>query len=72
MTTAIKIQKGTITEVPTKYQKSEGCIAFQIIIMTYFFYGAEMKDTFDTKILKDGSQYVISGNGFIKDGFKIN
>lgn len=72
MTKAVKIEKGSIIEVPKKYQKSEGCIAFQIIVMTYFFYGAEMKDTFDTKILEDGSQYVVSGNGFIKDGFKIN
>jgi hypothetical protein len=72
MTKAVKIEKGAIVEVPKKYQKSEGCVAFQIIAMTYMFYGAEMKDTFDTKILNDGSQYVISGNGFIKDGFKIN
>ena len=31
-----------------------------------------MTDTFDTKILANGDQIVISGNGFIKDGFKIN
>lgn len=69
---AIQIEKFKINEVPVKYQKNEGCVAFQMVKITYFFYGKEMIDTFDTKILKDGSQFVISGNGFIKDGLKIN
>lgn len=72
MTNAIQTKKGQITEIPVEYQKEEGCVAFQKIEMTYFFYGSKMTDTFDTKILANGDQIVISGNGFIKDGFKIN
>ena len=68
---AIQIQKLALTEVPTEYQKEEGCIAFQIVKLTYNFYGKEMTDTFDTKILANGKQVVIGGNGFIKDGFEI-
>jgi hypothetical protein len=68
----LTITKGQLVNVPTKFQKSEGCVAFQTIKVSYFFYGAEQTDVLDTKILKDGSQFVITGNGFIKDGFKIN
>ena len=43
-----------------------------MVELTYYFYGKQMTDVFDTKILENGEQFVISGNGFIKDGFKIN
>jgi hypothetical protein len=72
MTASIETQKLQIVEVPAKYQKSEGCIAFQMVKLTYTFYGKLMTEIFDTKILKNGDQIVINGNGFIKDGFKIN
>ncbi len=72
MTTAIQTKKLAIVNVPLEYQKEEGCVAFQMVELTYYFYGKQMTDVFDTKILENGEQFVISGNGFIKDGFKIN
>jgi len=69
---AIQINKLGITPVPVEFQKEEGCIAFEKVEFSYFFYGSQQKDVLDTKILPDGSQIVISGNGFIKDGFQIN
>ncbi len=69
---AIETKKLQRTEVPAEYQKEEGCVAFQLVQFTYFFYGKQMITTFDTKILKNGDQVVINGNGFIKNGFKIN
>jgi len=72
MPLAISVKKLQTTNVPTEYQKEEGCVAFQLIEISYSFYGQNMTDTFDTKILEDGSQFVISGNGFIKDGFNIS
>lgn len=72
MTTAIQTKKFAITKVPVKFQKEEGCVAFQMIELTYTFYGKQMSEVFDTKILANGDQLIISGNGFIKDGFKIN
>lgn len=68
----IKIEKLQKTEVPTQFQKEAECIAFQMVKITYNFYGKEMTNIFDTKILKNGSQFVIDGNGFIKDGTLIN
>jgi hypothetical protein len=72
MTTSIEITKLQTIEVPKQYQKEEGCIAFQMVKLSYFFYGKKMIETFDTKILKNGNQIIINGNGFIKDGYKIN
>ena len=72
MTTAIQTKELAIVNVPLEYQKEEGCVAFQMVELTYYFYGKQMTDVFDTKILENGEQFVISGNGFIKDGFKIN
>lgn len=69
---AIKTQKLQITEVPAQHQQEEGCVAFQMVELTYSFYGKQIAERFDTKILKNGNQIVINGNGFIKDGFKIN
>ena len=69
---AIETKKLQIVEVPAEYQKKEGCIAFQMVELTYTFYGKQMTERFDTKILKTGEQIVINGNGFIKDGYKIN
>jgi len=72
MSNAIQTKKLQRVDVPTEYQQEEGCIAFQMVEITYNFYGKQMSETFDTKILADGSQLVISGNGFIKDNFQLN
>jgi hypothetical protein len=50
---------------------NEGIVAFQLVKINYSFYGNEMSDTFDTKIMKDGTQILINGNGFIKGGTQI-
>lgn len=68
----LAIEKMNLVNVPVEFQKEEGCVAFQLIKVTYSFYGSEQSDVLDTKILADGTQLVISGNGFIKDGFQIN
>lgn len=72
MENAIKTEKLQLVEVPFQFQKEEGCIAFQMVKLTYNFYGKQMSEFFDTKILLCGKQVVINGNGFIKDGFQIN
>ena len=65
----------------TKFQRVEntdsqllqnGIIAFQLVKMEYRFYGSKQTDVLDTKIMKDGRQIVIDGNGFIKAGYEIN
>jgi hypothetical protein len=72
MANSIQIEKLQIVQVPAEYQQSEGCVAFQMVKLTYSFYGKVMTSIYDTKILNNGEQMVINGDGFIKDGFLIN
>lgn len=72
MNAAIEIKKGQVVNVPAEFQAEEGCVAFQRVEVKYFFYGAQQSDVLDTKILANGDQIVITGNGFIKDGQKLN
>ena len=58
-------------EVPAEYQKEEGCVAFQLIQVVINFYGKLIEDVLDTKILQDGRQIVIDGNGYIKAGYEL-
>lgn len=71
MTNAIKIEKLSRVENTDLEMLKQGIVAFQLVKFTYFFYGTLQTDILDTKIMKDGSQIVIDGNGFIKYGSKI-
>lgn len=51
--------------------RRKGIVGFQLVTITFDFFGHPQKGTYDTKILKDGRQFVINGDGFIKDGFEI-
>jgi len=62
----------------TKYGKVEntdleflamGIVAFQLVKFEINFYGKLIETTHDTKIMKDGSQIVIGGCGYIKEGY---
>ena len=67
----INITKLQRVDVPTEYQKEEGCIAFQTIKVVINFYGKLIEDVLDTKIMANGVQVVINGNGYIKAGYEI-
>lgn len=64
----LKIKKLNRVENPDKELLSLGIIAFQMVEIGYSFYGQEMTDTIDTKIMGNGDQIVIDGNGFIPAG----
>jgi hypothetical protein len=68
---SIKTEKLNKVENTDKQLKKQGIVAFQLVKFTYSFYGKVMSDVIDTKIMIDGSQIVIDGNGFIKAGFVI-
>lgn len=55
----------------TDTETTSNVIAFQLVKFTYKFYGNEMETILDTKILKDGNQVVIDGDGFIPAGFIV-
>lgn len=46
-------------------------IAFQMVEFTINFFGNIESFILDTKIMKDGKQLVIDGNGFIPSGYQI-
>ncbi|MEA1848959.1 hypothetical protein U9K52_08555 [Chryseobacterium sp. MHB01] len=50
---------------------SMGVIAFQLVKFSYNFYGSETVSILDTKIMKDGRQIIIDGDGFVPAGTEI-
>ena len=50
---------------------AQGIVAFQMVKFKVSFYGNEIESILDTKIMKDGRQIVIDGDGFIKQGFEF-
>jgi hypothetical protein len=68
MTQIVKLQRVENTDKETLQM---GIVAFQTVKISYEFYGNKQSDIFDTKIMGDGRQFVVDGNGFIKSGFEI-
>lgn len=66
----IKIEKQNLEKL-SKEQQYDGIVAFQFVKITYNFYGNQRVEMHDTKIMEDGRQFVINGNGFIPADFKI-
>lgn len=46
-------------------------IAFQLVEFVINFFGTEIVSVLDTKIMKDGRQVVIDGDGYISAGFEV-
>jgi hypothetical protein len=64
----VKLQR---VENPDAELLSLGIVAFQLVKISYSFYGKLLTNTFDTKIMSDGSQIVIDGDGFLKSGYQL-
>ncbi|CAB4131390.1 hypothetical protein UFOVP129_81 [uncultured Caudovirales phage] len=67
----VTVKKGALVANTDKQLLKKGIIAFQLVVFTINFYGKEIIDTLDTKIMKDGTQIVIDGNGYIKAGYQL-
>lgn len=65
----VDIEKLTRVEAPEGEYKD--IVAFQMVKFTIDFWGNKETFVLDTKILKNGEQRVISGNGWIEDNYKI-
>ena len=50
---------------------AKGVVAFQIVEFVINFFGNEIVTSHDTKIMRDGSQVVIGGCGYIPEGYKL-
>ena len=60
----LTVKKHQIVENTDKQLLKKGIVSFQLVTITVNYFGRDVQDTFDTKIMKDGRQFVISGNGF--------
>ena len=49
----------------------DGVVAFQMVEFVVSFFGNEIVSELDTKIMEDGSQVVIEGDGFIPTGYLV-
>jgi hypothetical protein len=67
----IEITKLQKVEVPSEFQKEEGCVAFQSVKVIINFFGKIIEDVLDSKIFEDGRQVITNGNGYIKAGYEI-
>ena len=68
---AITITRLQKVETTDKRDLRVGIIGFQLVNVEINFYGKIITDTLDTKIMKDGRQIVIDGNGYISAGTEI-
>lgn len=66
----ITINKKEKVTAPHEFQ-ALGVVAFQVVEFVVNYFGNEVVCAHDTKILNDGRQFVIGGDGYIKDGFEV-
>ncbi len=66
-----RLEKVTANQEDAYYKKA-GIVAFQLVEITFHGLGKPSKQTHDTKILKDGRQIIINGDGFVREGLDIN
>ena len=67
----LEIKKFAKVETLDTRDLKDGIKAFQLIKYTLNFYGNEITNTLDTKIMEDGRQIIIDGDGFLKAGEEI-
>lgn len=49
----------------------DGIVAVQLVTYEIDFHGTIISGTKDTKIMEDGRQFVIDGDGWLKQGYEI-
>lgn len=66
----IEITKRNRVEADSDF-KSQGVIAFEIVDFKINYFGNIVETSHDTKIMADGSQFVIGGCGYIPEGYQV-
>jgi len=66
----LNIVKKALVKLP-KDQQFDGIIAVQMVEFSFNYFGNKVTEMLDTKIMEDGRQIVIDGNGFIPAGYEI-
>jgi hypothetical protein len=70
MTKQIEVKKLAKVAAPAEFI-AKGVVAFQIVEFTINYFGSAIECSHDTKIMADGRQFVIDGDGFIQHGFEV-
>ena len=50
---------------------NDGVAAFQVVEFIISFFGNDVTCEHDTRIMQDGRQFVIGGDGFIPEGYEV-
>ena len=66
-----KIQIKKLERVEAPKGEYKNIIAFQLVEFSINFFGHIENFILDTKIMNNGKQIVIDGNGFIPSGYQI-
>lgn len=66
---SIEITKLARVDVPAG--EYEDIAAFQMVEYVIDYFGSKITGSLDTKIMKDGRQLVIGGDGLFADGYEI-
>ncbi len=64
----ITVNKMSRVEAPAD---GSGIVAFQMVEFVINFFGNEIISVLDTKIMEDGRQLVIDGDGYIPQGYEV-
>lgn len=65
----VEIKKLARIEAPAG--EYENIVAFQMVEYVIDYFGNKITGSLDTKIMSDGSQVVIDGDGYIPAGYEI-
>ncbi|EJG7546023.1 TPA: hypothetical protein L7414_004277 [Escherichia coli] len=57
--------------IPQDQLENDGIVAFQLVDYSFNFFGTVVTGRFDSKIMANGQQFVIDGDGFIASGSEI-
>ena len=66
----ITVFKQSKVEAPAEF-KEVGVVAFQVVNFVIDYFENKIECSHDTKIMEDGRQIVIGGDGFIPEGFEV-
>lgn len=64
----ITTNKMAIVEAP---EAEGGVVAFQLVEFVIDFFGTKIINIHDTRIMDDGRQFVIGGDGFIPHDYEV-
>lgn len=60
------VKHATVIAPNDEYHKTLGIVAFQLVDISFNFFNSKVSSQYDTKIMEDGRQLIIGGDGWFK------